>query len=73
MYSRYICGNHNVKVVYKAKVKNTQSLNIMQYIVLYKPTPRFARCRLALVYYRRCAAPTPSRRWRASAACHALQ
>jgi len=38
-----------------------------------KPTPRFARCRLALVYYRRCAAPTPSRRWRASAECHALQ
>jgi len=26
-------------------------------IHVYKPTPRYARCRLALVYYRRYAAP----------------
>jgi len=34
-------------------VKKTKTSSIK----LHKPTPRYARCRLALVYYRRYAAP----------------
>ena len=49
------------------------TIQVVMHYYDYKPTPRFAQCRLALVYYRRCAAPTPSRRWRTSAECHALQ
>jgi len=34
-----------------------QTARIASKIVENKPTPRYARCRLALVYYRRYAAP----------------